>query len=215
MSRKRYAERGGGNAAAVDALPPYQYLDIDSPVSKAVPSRHQERRRNPQGRARSAVRRQRVILSPDLAEIYGVETRTLNQAVKRNADRFPSDFAFRVTKDEAMEAQRLRSQNVILKRGQHIKYLPLAFTEHGAIMAATVLNSPRAVHMSIFVVRAFLRLREWVAGHAELSSRLARLERRVGGHDHELKGIIRAVREMIQLKDDVPPRKIGFRRAEP
>jgi hypothetical protein len=162
-----------------------------------------------------AVRRQRVILSPDLAEIYGVESRALNQAVKRNADRFPSDFAFRLTRDEAMEAQRLRSHSVILKRGQHIKYLPLAFAEHGAIMAATVLNSPRAVHMSLFVVRAFLRLREWVAGHAELSSRLAQLERRVGVHDHELKGIIRAVREMVQLREDVPRRKIGFRRPDP
>jgi hypothetical protein len=78
-----------------------------------------------------------------------------------------------------------------------------------------VLNSPRAVHMSIFVVRAFLRPREWVAGHAELSARLARLERRVGVHDHELKGIIRAVREMVQLREDVPRRKIGFRRADP
>lgn len=99
------------------------------------------------------VRGQRVILSSDLAGIYGVETRTLNQAVKRNADRFPPDFAFRLTSDEAMEAQRSRSQSVMLKRGQNIKYLPLAFTEHGAIMAATVLNSPRAVQMSIFVAR--------------------------------------------------------------
>jgi hypothetical protein len=162
-----------------------------------------------------AVRRQRVILSSDLAEIYAVETRALNQAVKRNADRFPADFAFRLTKDEAMEAQRSRSHPVILNRGQNIKYLPLAFTEHGAIMAATVLNSPRAVHMSIFVVRAFLRLREWVAGHSELSSRLAQLERRVGVHDHELKGIIRAVREMVQPRDHAPRRKIGFRRADP
>jgi hypothetical protein len=83
------------------------------------------------------VRRQRVILSSDRAEIYGVETRTLNQAVKRNEDRFPPDFAFRLTRDEAMRAERSRSHRVILKRGQNIKYLPLAFTEHGAIMAAT------------------------------------------------------------------------------
>src|SRR5712692_2148584 len=87
---------------------------------------------------------------------------------------------------------------VILKRGENIKYLPLAFTEHGAIMAATVLNSPRAVQMSIFVVRAFLRLREWVAGQAELSARLAQLERRVGAHDHELRAIIRKRRRRAE-----------------
>jgi hypothetical protein len=82
-----------------------------------------------------------------------VETRSLTQAVKRNAERFPPDFAFRLTTEEAMEAQHSRSHTVILRRGQNIKYPPLALTEHGAIMAATVLNSPRAVHMSIFVVR--------------------------------------------------------------
>lgn len=156
------------------------------------------------------VRGHRVILSPDLAEIYGVETRALNQAVRRNQDRFPADFAFRLTRVEAEVARRSRSQSVILKRGQNLKYLPLAFTEHGAIMAATVHNSPRAVQMSIFVVRAFLRLREWVAGQAGLSQRLAKLEQRVGTHDHELKAIIRAIRELVQ-----PPqrarRSIGFR----
>lgn len=92
-----------------------------------------------------AVRGHRVILSPDLAEIYGVETRALNQALKRNQDRFPPDFAFRLTRAEVEATQRSRSQSVTLKRGQNIKYPPLAFTEHGAIMAATVLNSPRAV----------------------------------------------------------------------
>ncbi|HEV8143592.1 MAG TPA: ORF6N domain-containing protein [Methylomirabilota bacterium] len=161
------------------------------------------------------VRRQRVILSSDLAEIYGVETRSLNQAVKRNADRFPPDFAFRLTRDEAMEAQRSRSQPVTLKWGQNIKYLPLAFTEHGAIMAATVLNSPRAVQMSIFVVRAFLRLREWVTGQAELAVRLAQLERRVGAHDRELRAIIQAIRELvIQPREEVSRRRIGFGRGE-
>ena len=152
------------------------------------------------------VRRQRVILSPDLADIYGVETRSLNQAVKRNSDRFPPDFVLRLTRDEAMNVQRSRSQTVILKRGQNVKYLPLAFTEHGAIMAATVLNSPRAVHMSIFVVRAFLRLREWVAGQAELSARLAQLERRVGAHDHELRAIIQAIRELVQPGEEAARR---------
>jgi hypothetical protein len=105
------------------------------------------------------VRGRRVLLSADLAAISGVRPKALNQAVRRNADRFPPDFAFRLSRAEGAALQRSRSQSVTLKRGQNIKYLPVAFTEHGAVMAATVLNSPRAVQMSIFVVRAFLRLR--------------------------------------------------------
>ena len=133
------------------------------------------------------VRRHRVILSADLARVYEVEHRVLNQAVKRNQDRFPEDFAFRLTRTEAELVSRSRSQSVILKRGQHLKYLPLAFTEHGAIMAASILNSPKAVGMSIFVVRAFLRLRSWVSAQSDLAARLAELERRVGDHDRELR----------------------------
>ncbi|HEV8726083.1 MAG TPA: ORF6N domain-containing protein [Candidatus Binatia bacterium] len=105
------------------------------------------------------VRGQRVILAADLAKIYGVETRVLNQAVKRNRERFPEDFTFRLTREEASAMAASRSQSVILKRGENIKYLPYVFTEHGAIMAANVLNSPHAVRMSVYVVRAFIRLR--------------------------------------------------------
>jgi len=96
-----------------------------------------------------------------------VETRALNQAVKRNIQRFPDDFVFRVSRREGEEIFRSRSQSVILKRGQNIKYLPYAFTEHDAIMAANVINSARAVQMSVFVVRAFVRLRQMVATHKE------------------------------------------------
>jgi len=159
------------------------------------------------------VRGLKVILSADLARIYAVEPRVLNQAVKRNAERFPSDFVIRLTREEVADLRRLRSQSVILKRGAHLKYAPLAFTEHGAIMAAAVLNSRRAVQMSIFVVRAFLRLREWVAGQAQLSARLTQLERRVGEHDHELRGIIRAVRQLLQSPAPVRRRRIGFETA--
>ena len=95
-------------------------------------------------------------------------------------------------------------------RGQHRKYLPYVFTEHGALMAASVLNSPRAVQMSLYVVRAFLKLREWVAGQAHLAAKLAELERRVAGHDQELKAVVRAIRRLI-APPDVPRRKIGFR----
>lgn len=156
------------------------------------------------------VRGQRVILSSDLARIYGVEPRVLNQAVTRNAERFPPDFAFRLNREEAAAARRSRSQSVILKRGANVKYPPLAFTEHGAIMAATVLNSRRAVQMSIFVVRAFLRLRKWVAGQAELAARLTQLERRVGEHDYGLKAIIQAMRQLVQPPEPPRRRRIGF-----
>src|SRR5687767_14298844 len=131
-------------------------------------------------------RGQRVILASSLAEVYGVQVRSLNQAVRRNRRRFPTDFAFRLTRKEAEAVQRSRSQTVILKRGQNIKYLPLVFTEHGAIMAASVLNSPRAIRMSVFVVRAFLRLREWASTQSQLAARLAQLENRVDGQDETI-----------------------------
>ena len=157
-----------------------------------------------------AIRSQRVILDLDLASLYGVETRVLNQAVKRNGARFPSDFVIRLSRDEVAN---LKSQFVISSSSWGgRRYHPLAFTEHGAVMAATVLNSPRAVQMSIFVVRAFLRLRQWVVGQADLAARLAELERRVGAHDHELKAIIQTIRGM--LEPSVPPKKqIGFRQS--
>jgi hypothetical protein len=150
-----------------------------------------------------------VILDADLAAVYGVEIRTLNQAVKRNEARFPEDFAFRLTLEEAKELWSLRSQNVILKRGQHVKYGPLAFTEHGAIMAASILNSPRAVEMSVFVVRAFVHLRDLARSHAEIARHLDRLERRVTSHDADLKQVFAALRQLLE-----PPapssRRIGF-----
>lgn len=154
------------------------------------------------------LRGHKVLLDRDLAAIYGVETRTLNQAVKRNAERFPEDFRFQLTAKETMA---LRSQIVILKggRGQHIKFLPYAFTEHGAIQAANVLNSPRAVLMGIHVVRAFVQLRDVLASNKELAHRFAELERKVSTHDQAIVGILKAIRELMN-----PPqpekRSIGF-----
>ena len=156
------------------------------------------------------VRGQRVILSADLAKVYGVETKALNQAVTRNRERFPRDFAVRLTRREAEDVQRSRSQSVTLKRGQNIKYRPLAFTEHGAIMAATVLSSPQAVQMSIFVVRAFLRLRALAGTQSELAARLAELDRRVGAHDRTLHDIIQAIRQLVQPVGHPNQRRIGF-----
>ena len=151
-----------------------------------------------------------VILDADLARIYGVETRVLNQAVKRNAARFPDDFAFQLTLDEAGDLLRSRSRSVTLKRGQNVKYRPWAFTEHGAIMAATVLNSPRAVEMSVFVVRAFVRLRDLARTHVELARHLAALERRVTAHDADLKQVFAALRQLLAPPPAHPNRRIGY-----
>jgi hypothetical protein len=152
----------------------------------------------------------RVILAADLARIYGVETRVLNQAVKRNHEKFPGDFIFRLTRDEAETLSRSRSQSVILKRGQNIKFLPHAFTEHGALMAANVLNSPHAVQMSVFVIRAFVRLRHVVTTHKELATKLVELERTVASHDGDIRTLFDAIRQLMEP----PPsksRRIGFK----
>ncbi len=154
------------------------------------------------------VRGQRVILDRDLARIYGVETRALNQAVKRNPARFPEDFMFRLTRDEA---ELSRSQSVILKgsRGQNVKYLPLAFTEHGAIQAANVLKSRRAIQMGVFVVRAFVRLRQILASNRELARKVDELERKLQTHDRAITDILKAIREL--MNPPAPPRRpIGF-----
>ena len=140
----------------------------------------------------------------------------LNQAVKRNADKFPDDFMFRLTKDEAEELRRSRSQSVTLKRGQNIKYLPHAFTEHGAIMAATVLNSPRAVQMGVFVVRAFVRMRAALTDTRELARKLAALERevkaRLDAHDAAIVDILSRIMDLIDPPElpEPPKKQIGF-----
>jgi hypothetical protein len=164
------------------------------------------------GRAIRVVRGRKVMLDSDLAALYGVSTKRLNEQVKRNRDRFPGDFCFGMTHDEHAS---LRSQNATFDagRGEHRKYPPRVFTEHGALMAASVLNSPRAVQMSIFVVRAFLRLREWAAGHAELAAKLTELEHRVAGHDEDLKAIVRAIRQLTE-PPSAPRRRIGFKGGE-
>jgi hypothetical protein len=158
------------------------------------------------------LRGHKAILDSDLAALYGVETRRLNEQVRRNASRFPGDFMFRLTRDE-LDA--LKSQNATSSAGWGGKRkLPLAFTEHGALMAASVLNSPRAVHMSVYVVRAFVRLREWVAGQAELVKRLADLERRVAGHDQDLQAIVHAIQQLVTPPPETSRRRIGFRNGE-
>jgi len=155
------------------------------------------------------IRGQKVMLDADLAELYDVEIRALNQAVKRNAERFPDDFMFQLT---AVEYESLRSQIVILKtgRGQHRKFLPYAFTEHGALMLGNVLKSEQAVEMSLMVVRAFVRMRELVVGNKELAQKLNQLERKVGAHDKAIAEIINAIRQLMAPDEPKKKRTIGF-----
>ncbi|HMK23860.1 MAG TPA: ORF6N domain-containing protein [Terriglobales bacterium] len=153
------------------------------------------------------LRQQKVILDSELAELYEVSVKRLNEQVKRNSDRFPADFMFRLTREE-MDS--LRSQNATSNPGRGgRRYPPYAFTEHGAIMAATVLNSERAVEMSVFVVRAFVRLREMLASNQQLAQKIDELERRLETHDASIQEILEAIRELM-----APPpasgRRIGF-----
>lgn len=168
------------------------------------------------------VRDQRVILSADLATIYGVETRALTQAVRRNAARFPPDFIFPLSSDEFAELKTkglvtadgraaLRSQIVTLKRGQHAKFPPHAFTEHGAIMAAMVLNSPQAVAMSVYVVRAFAQMREHLATNAAILKRLAEIDRTLLEHDQSLQIIWTQLQPLLAPPPAPPKPRIGFR----
>ena len=155
------------------------------------------------------VRRQKVMLDADLAGLYGVETRVLVQAVKRNLERFPEDFMFQLNNDEVLF---LRSQIVTLKkgRGQHSKYLPYAFTEQGVAMLSIVLRSHQAIQVNIEIMRAFIRLRQMLASHAELARKLDALEKK---YDAQFKDVFEAIRQLM-----APPeqkrRAIGFRKED-
>lgn len=166
------------------------------------------------------VRGQRVMLDADLAELYGVATKRFNEQVKRNIERFPVDFMFQLTEEEGESLRSqiatsnaddsLRSQIVTSNVGRGgRRYLPYVFTEHGAIMAASVLNSPRAVEMSVFVVRAFVQLRTLLASSRELSGRLDELERKFATHDHAIAGLIDAIRQLTTTPTHTS-RPIGF-----
>ena len=156
-------------------------------------------------RAIRVLRGQKVLLDADLALLYGVETRRLNEQVRRNRERFPDDFMFPLT---TSEFGRLKSQIATSSWGGRRK-LPFAFTEHGAIMAATVLSSARAIEMSIYVVRAFVQLREFIASNKELAAKLDELERRIGAHDRVLSDLVKAIRELMRTPEP-ETRPIGF-----
>jgi phage regulator Rha-like protein len=144
------------------------------------------------------------MLSPHLAELYGVEQRALIQAVNRNAERFPADFMFQLTRQEVRDS---RSQIVILKQGQNIKYLPYAFTEQGVAMLSSVLRSKRAIQVNVEIMRSFVRLRQLLASHADLAQKLEELEKK---YDAQFKIVFDAIRQL--MSEPVRPRReIGFR----
>jgi hypothetical protein len=172
------------------------------------------------------VRNQRVILDADLAKLYGVTTKAFNQAVKRNAKRFPEDFAFQLTPPEMT---RLRSQfaastvepldehppnrsQIVTGSQKHRdpRFRPWAFTEHGAVMAANILHSERAIHMSVFVVRAFVRLREHIAANRTILKRLAEIDKTLLEHDTALVDLYEKLQPLLQPLPDTPKRRIGF-----
>jgi hypothetical protein len=167
------------------------------------------------------IRGHRVVLDTYLAELYGVSTKQLNQAIKRNRDRFPEDFAFQLT---SLEAANLRSQFVTSssttapRELEHAsqslhggrRHLPWVLTEHGALMAANVLRSARAVQVSLFVVRAFVRLRQRVAANEHILARLTDIERTLLQHDDALRDLYQRLRPLLELPPDRPQRRIGF-----
>lgn len=156
------------------------------------------------------LRSQRVIIDSDLAALYGVPTKRLNEQIRRNTRRFPEDFCFQLTADEISTRLRSRSQTATLKRGQNLKYPPYAFTEHGAIQAANILNSDTAVVMSVQVVRAFVNLRQSIVNHKALAAKLTELDTRVGRHDQQLAAIVKAIRHLAAPDGPRHRRKIGF-----
>ena len=153
------------------------------------------------------IRGQRVMLDRDLAALYGVETKNLNKAVRRNLERFPADFMFQLTLDEAEACAASRFQFGTLKRGQNIKYLPQVFTQEGVSMLSSVLSSPRAVQVNIAIMRAFVRLREMLLSNAGLARKLADLERK---YDSQFKAVFDAIRQLMAPPPAPPKPEIGF-----
>lgn len=155
------------------------------------------------------IRGQRVVLDTDLAAFYGETTKRFNQQVKRNLARFPSDFMFQLD-DEEFAALRLQTATLKTGRGQHRKYLPYAFTEHGAIMAATLLNSPRATALSVYVVRAFVELRGMLHANQALATKVHQLERKVSVHERSIAQLADSMAEMLAAPPAPAKRPIGF-----
>jgi hypothetical protein len=154
------------------------------------------------------IRGEKVLLDADLSEFYGVSTKALNQSIRRNIDRFPADFMFRLTKSEKREVVTNCDH---LNRLKYSSVTPVAFTEHGAMMVACVLNSPRAVGTSLFIVRAFVELRRLFGAHKELAEKIAQLEKNLTKHDHQILALVDAIKKIIDPVKPARARRIGFR----
>jgi hypothetical protein len=155
------------------------------------------------------IREKKVMLDGDLAELYRVKTRALVQAVKRNADRFPGDFMFRLSSEEALT---MRSQVVIASK-RNIRYQPYVFTELGVAMLSSVLNSKRAIQVNIQIMRAFTRLRDLLATHKDLREKVEELERKYTAHDEQFKVVFEAIRQLLNPPEE-PRNPIGFRQRD-
>ena len=156
------------------------------------------------------LRGEKVLLDSDLAGLYGVETRLLNRAVKRNRDRFPADFMFQLRRDEAEAVRRSRSQFGTLNRGQNIKYLPHAFTEQGVAMLSSVLRSPRAVEVNIAIMRTFVQLRRLMDSNRNLARKIEAMEKK---YDEQFAVVFDAIKRLIaedEARKGQPRRRIGF-----
>jgi hypothetical protein len=140
-----------------------------------------------------------------------VQTKRLNEQVRRNLEKFPSDFAFQLTPTETELVKGLRSQTATLKQGQHQKYRPYAFTEHGALMAASVLNSPKAVAMSVYIIRAFIQQRDLLAANETILKRLAEIDKTLLAHNAALRDVYQNLLPLLQPPPDPPRPRIGFR----
>ncbi|MDD5154136.1 MAG: ORF6N domain-containing protein [Desulfovibrionales bacterium] len=149
------------------------------------------------------IRGEKVMLDRDLAELYGVETKQLKRAVRRNIDRFPPDFMFELTKEEY---DALRRQFGALKRGEHAKYLPIAFTEQGVAMLSSVLNSKRAIEVNILIMRAFVQLRQMISSHKDLLRKVEEIEKK---YDEQFQVVFEAIKQLM-IPTEKPKRKIGF-----
>lgn len=156
------------------------------------------------------IRNHKVILDADLAKLYCVPTKRLNEQLKRNQKRFPKTFAFKLTIEEASAVFSSRSQIATLKRGQNIKYLPHVFTEHGALMAANVLNSPHAISMSVKIINAFIDLRKMTLSVKDLEIKVESLEKQFYSHDKKIKFVFDAIRELMNPPFEETKKRIGF-----
>ncbi len=160
------------------------------------------------------LRGKKVMLDRDLAKLYTVKTKVLNQAVRRNIERFPKDFMFQLTKQEMgnrksqfVTSESIRSQFVTLKQGEHMKYRPYAFTENGVAMLSSVLSSKRAIQVNIQIMRTFTRLREMLSGHQKLREKIEEMEKK---YDHQFQIVFKAIKELLEPYKKPTRRQIGF-----